>query len=86
MCTYIYKHLHSVKCFTDCLIKCILSNWEVIKYHILVIEFSVICLNTGQEDRLNCWGAITLAQSTASAIPSRKLHLVCLDKLAKHDE
>ena len=61
-------------------------NWEVIKYHILVIELSMICLNTGPEDRLNCWGSITLAQSTTRAIPSVKLHLVCLDKFAKDDE
>ena len=37
---------------------CILSNGEVIKYHIfisvVVIELSVRCLNTGPEDRLQC--------------------------------
>ena len=38
-------------------INCILSNGEVIKYHIfisvVVIELSVRCLNTGLEDRLS---------------------------------
>ena len=51
MCTYIY-----IKKITDCLIYCILSNGEVIKYHkfisVVVIELSVRCLNTGPEDRL----------------------------------
>ena len=41
---------------SDCLIYCILSNGEVIKYHkfisVVVIELSVRCLNTGPEDRL----------------------------------
>ena len=57
MCTNIYKHIHlSIKKITDCLIYCILSNGEVIKYHkfisVVVIELSVRCLNTGPEDRL----------------------------------
>ena len=55
MCTYTSIYT-SVKCFTDWLIYCILSNGEVIKYHIfisvVVIELSVIYLNTGPEDRL----------------------------------
>ena len=54
-------HIHiqaytSLKKITDCLISCILSNGEVIKYHkfisVVVIELSVRCLNTGPEDRL----------------------------------
>ena len=44
------------KKITDCLIYCILSNGEVIKYHkfisVVVIELSFRCLNTGPEDRL----------------------------------
>ena len=56
MCIYIYKHKHLCTIFTDCLITCILSNGEVIKYHIfisvVVLELSVRCLNTGPEDRL----------------------------------
>ena len=48
----------SVKVFTECLIYCILSNGEVIKYHlfisVVVKELSVRCLNTGPEDRLLC--------------------------------
>ena len=55
MCTYIYKHIHLCKNF-HCLIYCILSYGEVIKYHkfisVVVIELSVRCLNTGPEDRL----------------------------------
>ena len=46
-----------LKKITDCLIYCILSNGEVIKYHkiisVVVIELSVGCLNTGPEDRLD---------------------------------
>ena len=46
----------SLKKIIDCLISCILSHGEVIKYHkfisVVVIEFSVKCLNTGPEDRL----------------------------------
>ena len=46
----------SLKKITDCLIYCILSNGEVIKYHkfisVVVIELSVIFFNTGREDRL----------------------------------
>ena len=48
----------SLKIFSDCLIcfVCILSNGEVIRYHILtsvvVIELSFGCLNTGPENRL----------------------------------
>ena len=54
-------HIHiqaytSLKKITDCLVSCILSNGEVIKYHkfisVVVIELSVGCLNTGPEDRL----------------------------------
>ena len=54
-------HIHiqaytSLKKISDCLIYCILSNGEVIKYHefisVVVIELSVRCLNTGPEDRL----------------------------------
>ena len=50
-------HIHISE---DCLIYCILSNGEVIKYHkfisVVVIELSVRCLNTGPEDRLpNLW-------------------------------
>ena len=45
------------KKITGCLIYCILSNGEVIKYHkfisVVVIELSFRCLNTGPEDRLN---------------------------------
>ena len=45
------------KKISDCLIYCILSNGEVIKYHkfisVVVIELSFRCLNTGPEDRLN---------------------------------
>ena len=45
------------KKISDCLIYCILSNGEVIKYHkfisVVVIELSVRCLNTGPEDRLD---------------------------------
>ena len=41
---------------SDCLIYCILSKGEVIKYHkfisVVVIEISVRSLNTGPEDRL----------------------------------
>ena len=44
------------KKITDCLIHCILSDGEVIKYHkfisVVVIELLVRCLNTGPEDRL----------------------------------
>ena len=56
-----YVHIHkqaftSLKKITDCLIYCILSNGEVIKYHkfisVVVIELSARCLNTGPEDRL----------------------------------
>ena len=55
---HIYRSIYtSVKIFTDCLIYCILSNGEVIKYHkfisVVVIELSVRCLNTGPEDRLS---------------------------------
>ena len=57
MCTYIYKHRTFLKKITDCLIYCILSNGEVIKYHkfisVVVIELSVRGLNTGPEDRLH---------------------------------
>ena len=53
MCTYIYKHIRLCIFF---LIYCILSNGEVIKYHIfisvVVIDLSVRCLNTGPGDRL----------------------------------
>ena len=52
MCTYIYTE----KKISDCLITCILSNGEVIKYHkfilVVVMELSVRSLNTGPEDRL----------------------------------
>ena len=51
------KAFTSLKKITDCLIYCILSNGEVIKYHeficVVVIELSVRCLNTGPEDRLS---------------------------------
>ena len=56
-------HIHiqaytSLKKISDCLIYCILSNGEVIKYHkfipVVVIELSVRGLNTGPEDRLPC--------------------------------
>ena len=57
MCTYINRHLNLCKKITDCLIYCILSNGEVIKYHkfisVVVIELSVRYLNTGPEDRLS---------------------------------
>ena len=55
---HIHKHAFtSLKNkITDCLIYCILSNGEVIKYHkfisVVVIELSARCLNTGPEDRL----------------------------------
>ena len=54
----IYKQAFtSLKKITDCLISCILSNGEVIKYHkfisVVVIELSARCLNTGPEDRLS---------------------------------
>ena len=57
MYTYIYTSIYiSERKIDDCLIYCILSNGEVIKYHkfisALVIELSVSCLNTGSEDRL----------------------------------
>ena len=54
-------HIHiqaytSLKKISDCLIYCILSNGEVIKYHkfipVVVIELSVRSVNTGPEDRL----------------------------------
>ena len=56
-----YVHIHkqafsSLKKITDCLIYCILSNGEVIKYHkfisVVVIELSARRLNTRPEDRL----------------------------------
>ena len=56
-------HIHiqaytSLKKISDCLIYCILSNGEVIKYHkfipVVVIEISARGLNTGPEDRLPC--------------------------------
>ena len=55
MCTYIYT---SVFFFTDCPIYCILSKGGgVIKCHIfisvVVIELSVICLNTRSGNRLH---------------------------------
>ena len=56
MCTYSKQAFTSMKKKnTDCLIYCILSNGEVIKYHkfisVVVIELSFRCLNTGPEDR-----------------------------------
>ena len=55
MCTYICKHRYtSEKKSLSYLL--FLSNGEVIKYHkfisVVVIEFSVRCLNTGPGDRL----------------------------------
>ena len=56
MCTSYTSIYISGKKITDCLIYCILSNGEVIKYHkfisVVVIELSAKCLNTGPEDRL----------------------------------
>ena len=56
MCTSYTSIYISEKKITDCLIYCILSNGEVIKYHkfisVVVIELSAKCLNTGPEDRL----------------------------------
>ena len=56
---YVHNHIQaytSLKKNSDCLISCVLSNWEVIKYHkfisVVVIEISVRVLNTGHEDRL----------------------------------
>ena len=47
----------SLKKISGCLVSCILSNGEVIKYHkfisVVVIELSVRCPNTGPEDRLD---------------------------------
>ena len=58
MCTSYTSIYISEKKITDCLISCILSNGEVIKYHkfisVVVIELSARCLNTGPEDRLQC--------------------------------
>ena len=54
-----YLHIH-IQAYTSqksltVLFTCILSNGEVIKYHtfisVVVIEFSVRCLNTGPENR-----------------------------------
>ena len=58
MCTCIHIHAYTpLKKSADCLIYCIVSNGEVIKYHefisVVVIELSVRCLNTGPEDRLH---------------------------------
>ena len=56
MCAHHIQAFVSLKKITDCLIYCILSNGEVIKYHkfisVVVIELSARCLNTGPEDRL----------------------------------
>ena len=56
MCTSYTSIYISEKKITDCLIYCILSNGEVIKYHkfisVVVIELSARCLSTGPEDRL----------------------------------
>ena len=60
-------HIHiqvytSLKKISNCLIYCILSNGEVIKYHkfnsVVVIELSVRCLNKGPEDRL--WNTLCM--------------------------
>ena len=65
----------SVKKFNECRI---LSNGEVIKYHIhvfisvVVIELSVRCLNTGSEDRL-----ISEAYPTFRNSEQQKLKQVC---------
>ena len=56
---YVHIHIQAytyLKKITDCLISCILSNGEVIKYHkfisVVVTELSVRCLNTGPGDSL----------------------------------
>ena len=86
-------HIHiqaytSRKKISDCLIYCILSNGEVIKYQkfisVVVIELSVRCLNTGPEDRLgnSIWGLIiTLVRSSCLLSylggPNHR-HLLCI--------
>ena len=51
-----YTSIYTSEKITDCLIYCILSKGEVIRYHkfisVVVIELLVRCLNTGPEDRL----------------------------------
>ena len=68
-------HIHiqaytSPKKITDCLIYCILSNREVINCHkfisVVVIELSIICLNTGPEDRLTDEGRQTKTDHNSS--------------------
>ena len=59
------------KKITDCLIYCILSNGEVIKYHkfisVVVIELSARCLNTGSEDRLETTLVVGLREDSENA-------------------
>ena len=65
-------HIH-IQAYTylKCLIYCILSHGEVIKYHkisVVVIKLSVRCLNTGPEDRLGS----TLCTKGVSKDPDKK--------------
>ena len=69
-------HIHkqaftSLKKITDCLIYCILSNGEVVKYHkfisVVVIELSARCLNTGSEDRLETTLVVGLREDSENA-------------------
>ena len=39
----IYRHIHLCESFTDCLICCILSNGDVIMYHVF-ISLVVTCI------------------------------------------
>ena len=56
ICAHTYTSIYISEKISDCLIYCILSKVEVIKYHEfiseVVIELSARCLNTGPEDRL----------------------------------
>ena len=65
------------KKITDCLIYCILSNGEVIKYHkfisVVVIELSFRCLNTGPEDRL--YALVQLSCGAQHLALGLKLHI-----------
>ena len=54
ICAHTYTSIYISEKITDCLIYCILSNGEVIKYHKFISVVVIArCLNTGFEDRLH---------------------------------
>ena len=78
MCTSYTSIYISEKKITDCLIYCILSNGEVIKYHkfisVVVIELSARCLNTGPEDRLVLSKYVNISVSSLLSPPIEPSH------------